>query len=183
MAVVERIEPAVHHRHPAGVRRQVLGVADPSMAEKMARVLAARGAERVLVVHGDDGLDELTTTTKSKIWQVSGGEVVDFELDPTDFGIKLVDQEVLVGGDAHFNAEVARSVFANQTSGNLGAVRDIVVLNAAAGVVTYELAKDSSRSDLDPSVRFQDAIERVTRTLESGAAAAKLSDWITATQR
>ena len=168
--------------NPAQPIATSLGVANASVAPLLAGEMAARN-RTALVFRGNDGLDELTTTDKSRIWQVSGGEVAEFQLDPRDFGISLVDQEVLVGGDAHFNAEVTRSVFANDTSGNLGAIRDIVALNAAAGVVTYELAKDASRSDVELNLRFADALERVTRAIESGAASAKLSDWITATQR
>jgi anthranilate phosphoribosyltransferase len=168
--------------NPAQPIATSLGVANASVAPLLAGEMAARN-RTALVFRGNDGLDELTTTDKSRIWQVSGGEVAEFQLDPRDFGISLVDQEVLVGGDAHFNAEVTRSVFANDTSGNLGAIRDIVALNAAAGVVTYELAKDASRSDVELNLRFSDALERVTRAIESGAASAKLSEWITATQR
>jgi anthranilate phosphoribosyltransferase len=117
--------------NPAGVRRQVVGVADAGMAERMARVLASRGAERVLVVHGDDGLDELTTTTTSSIVEVIGDEVRRTTVDPTALGLSLVAPEALVGGDAAANAAVARSVLA----GDDGPVHDIVVLNAAAGLV------------------------------------------------
>ncbi|MFM5905029.1 MAG: anthranilate phosphoribosyltransferase [Micrococcales bacterium] len=168
--------------NPAQPIATSLGVANPEVAPLLAGEMAARN-RTALVFRGNDGLDELSTTTTSKIWQVSGGEVVEMEIDPRKFGIQLVEQEVLVGGDAHFNAEVARSVFANRTDGNLGAVRDIVALNAAAGVVTYELAKDSTRSDVEINIRFEDALERVSNALDSGAASAKLSEWIAATQK
>jgi anthranilate phosphoribosyltransferase len=117
--------------NPAGVRRQVVGVADQSMAERMARVLAARGAERALVVHGDDGLDELTTTTTSSIVEVVGDDVRRTVVDPTALGLAPASPAALVGGDAVTNAGVARSVLA----GDEGPVHDIVVLNAAAGLV------------------------------------------------
>ncbi|MBA2282378.1 MAG: anthranilate phosphoribosyltransferase, partial [Acidimicrobiia bacterium] len=100
--------------NPAGVRCQVLGVADASMAEKMVRVLAARGAERVLVVHGDDGLDELTTTTTSSVVALAGGDVTRFAVDPEALGFPLVAPADLVGGDAAANADVARRVFAGK---------------------------------------------------------------------
>ena len=80
------------------------------------------------------------------------------------------------------NAEIANKLFGGVTSGNFAAIRDIVILNAAGGVVAYELAKDASRVDVDLDVRFEDAIARVTRALDSGAAKAKLNEWIAATQ-
>lgn len=124
--------------NPAGVRRQVVGVADPAMAERMVRVLAARGSERALVVHGDDGLDELTTTTTSVVIEVVDGAVRRTTVDPTALGFALVDPAALVGGDAAVNAAVARSVFA----GEAGPARDVVVLNAAAGLVAAGAADD-----------------------------------------
>jgi anthranilate phosphoribosyltransferase len=167
--------------NPAQPIATSLGVANASIAPLMAAEMAARG-RTALVFRGNDGLDELTTTDDSQIWQVSGGDVVEFSLDPRKFGLKRAEREQLIGADPHHNAQVARDLFDNITDGNLGAIRDIVVLNAAAGVVTYELAKDATRSDVDLDVRFEDAIERVIRALESGAARAKLSQWIAATQ-
>lgn len=167
--------------NPAQPIATSLGVANAGIAPLMAAELAARG-RTALVFRGDDGLDELTTTADSQIWQVSGGEVAKFTLDPRKFGLARADREQLIGADPHHNAQVARDLFDNNTDGNLGAVRDIVVLNAAAGVVTYELAKDSTRSDVDLDLRFADAVERVTRALDSGEARAKLSQWIAATQ-
>jgi anthranilate phosphoribosyltransferase len=116
--------------NPAGVRRQVVGVADPAMAERVARVLVARGSERALVVHGDDGLDELTTTTTSTVVEVVGGEAVRTTVDPAALGLALAEPASLVGGDAEANARVARSVLA----GEPGPALDVVLLNAAAGL-------------------------------------------------
>ena len=167
--------------NPAQPIATSLGVANAVVAPLIAAEMAARG-RTALVFRGNDGLDELTTTGSSKIWQVSGGEVSVQELNPADFGIKLVNHEVLLGGDAHFNAQVTRDLFDGNTDGNLGAVRDIVLLNAAAGLVSYQLAKDSSRADVELNVRFADALQTVTTALDSGAARAKLSEWIAATQ-
>jgi len=167
--------------NPAQPIATSLGVANASVAPLMAAEMAARN-RTALVFRGSDGLDELTTTGTSHIWQVSGGAVTEFTLDPRDFGMDLAKQEQLVGGDPHFNAQVARDLFEGSTDGNLLAVRDIVVLNAAAGVVSYELAKDASRADVSIDVRFQDAIDRVGAALDSGAARAKLSEWVAATQ-
>lgn len=124
--------------NPAGVRRQVVGVADPAMAERMARVLAARGAERVLVVHGDDGLDELTTTTTSTVVELIDGDVRTSTVDPAALGFARAEPAALTGGDAAANGEVAKRVLA----GEPGPARDVVVLNAAAGLVVAGVADD-----------------------------------------
>ena len=172
--------------NPAQPVATSLGVANAAIAPLVAAEMAARG-RTALVFRGEDGLDELTTTAKSKIWQVSGGEVREFTLDPRDFGINFVDVEALVGGDAHFNAQVARDVFSGNSSQNdpayvakLAAATDIVKLNAAAGVVAYQLAHDSSRADVDLNLRFEDALATVDAALRSGAAQAKLTEWINA---
>ena len=156
-----------------------LGVANMSIAPLMASELAARGRTG-LVFRGNDGLDELTTTANSDIWQVSGGVVTPQELNPAKLGLAKAQIADLIGGDAEFNAQVARDLFAGKTSGNLGAIKDIVMLNAAGGVVSYQMAKDSSKADVDLLLRFQDALELVATTLESGAAEAKLADWVAA---
>jgi anthranilate phosphoribosyltransferase len=156
-----------------------LGVANISIAPLMASELAARGRTG-LVFRGNDGLDELTTTSNNDIWQVSGGVVTPQVLNPVKLGLAKAQISDLIGGDAEFNAQVARDLFAGKTSGNLGAIKDIVMLNAAGGVVSYQMAKDSSKADVDLMVRFQDALEQVAQTLESGAAEAKLADWVAA---
>lgn len=117
--------------NPARVARQVVGLADARMAERMLGVLAAHGARHVLVVHGGDGLDELTTTGPSSVWELRDGEVRSFELDPAaSFGLARVEGDALRGGPPARNAELARAVLA----GEAGPHRDIVVLNAAAGL-------------------------------------------------
>jgi anthranilate phosphoribosyltransferase len=167
--------------NPAQPIATSLGVANASVAPLMAAELAAR-SRTALVFRGEDGLDELTTTTTSRVWEVADGSVREYSIDPRDFGISFAKRETLIGGDAQFNAKVARDLLEGRTDGNLGAVRDIVVLNAAAGVVAYELAKDSSRLEVSLNQRFAQAVERVTAALESGAAREKLSAWIAATQ-
>jgi len=105
------------------------------------------------------------------------------ELNPVKLGLNRAQTTELIGGDAKFNAQVARDLFARKTDGNLGAVRDIVLLNAAGGVVSYQMAKDSSKADVDLMVRFQDALQLVTTALDSGAAEVKLAEWITASSQ
>lgn len=117
--------------NPARVRRQVVGVSDPRMAERMLRVLVANGSERPLVVFGHDGLDELTTTTTSTLMSWEDGEVRTQEVDATAFGLAPAQPADLLGGDATVNAEAAHRVLA----GDAGPHRDIVVLNAGAGLL------------------------------------------------
>lgn len=166
--------------NPAQPIATSLGVANRQIAPLMASELAARGRS-ALVFRGNDGLDELSTTTKNEIWQVVRGEVSPSELNPVKLGLKKAEISELIGGDAAHNAQVARDLFAGKTNGNLGAVRDIVILNAAGGVVSYEFAKDNSRADVDLELRFTDAIQKVTTALESGAGEAKLTEWVAAT--
>jgi anthranilate phosphoribosyltransferase len=121
--------------NPARVRRQVVGVSDPEMANKMAGVLEANGAVHTLVVYGHDGLDELTTTTTSTVLELDAEHgdrtVRSYVVDPGQLGLRTAHGGELVGDDAATNADLARRVL----GGEPGAHRDIVVLNAAAGLV------------------------------------------------
>jgi anthranilate phosphoribosyltransferase len=116
--------------HPARVRRQVIGVSDARLAPTVVGVLRARGATRALVVHGHDGVDELTTTGASTVHELRDGEVRTYELRPGDVGLDTVPPDRVAGGDPATNAAIARRVLA----GEPGPHRDIVVLNAAAGL-------------------------------------------------
>jgi anthranilate phosphoribosyltransferase len=117
--------------NPARVRRQVLGVSDPAMAEKVAGVLLARGAERALVVHGHDGLDELTTLTTSSVIELRDGELRRYTVDPVELGVRHDDPGALRGGDVSMNVDLTRRVLDGERIGQ----RDVVLLNAAAGLV------------------------------------------------
>ena len=154
-----------------------LGVANASLAPLLAAEMAARG-RTALVFRGNDGLDELTTTDSSVIWQVSGGEVREFELEPQDFGLPRATPDDLVGGDASVNAQVAKDLFAGVGSDR---VRDIVMLNAAGGLVAYQLAKNPESANSDLNERIDAALKTVHTALESGAAAEKLAAWVSAT--
>jgi len=125
--------------NPARVRRQVVGVGDPAMAEKMARVLVAGGATHVVVVHGADGLDELSTTGPSVMYEWTAGGSGDVErttVDPAALGLPPAALADLLGGDADTNAKAALRVLA----GDPGPQRDVVLLNAAAGLVVADVA-------------------------------------------
>jgi anthranilate phosphoribosyltransferase len=156
--------------NPAQPGAQAIGCADPRMAGVMAEVFAARGVS-ALVVRGDDGLDELTTATTSRIWRVLGGSVTESVLDPARFGIPASGAETLRGGDAAFNAAAVRDLLA----GRPGPVRDAVLLNAAAALVA--LAADSTPLDDGIAAGLLTAADAV----DSGAAAAVLDRWVAAT--
>lgn len=164
--------------NPAQPIATSLGVANESVAPLMAEEVAKRGRS-ALVFRGSDGLDELTTTGPSTIWQVSGGEVHQDSFDPASLGIGRATLGDLLGGDAQHNAHVAKSLFEDQTA---GPISDIVCLNAAAGIVSYRLAKDPSQLEKSLQVRFQDAFEEARAALLNGNAAKKLSTWMSATQ-
>jgi len=157
--------------NPARVRRQVLGVSDPRMAEKMAGVLEARGAERALVVYGHDGLDELTTTTTSTILELADGEVRTYVVDPAGLGLAPATPDELKGGDAATNAELARRIL----DGEPGPHRDLVVLNAAAGLVAAGVAGDlpaavqSAAAAIDQG-RAGEGLERLVLTSQAAKA-------------
>lgn len=146
--------------HPGRVRRQVLGVADPARVEVIAEVLAARGAEHSLVVHGHDGLDELTTTDVSTVLTVRDGTVTRSEFTPEEVGLARRGVDEIAVGDPRQNAEIARRVL----DGAPGAHRDLVLLNAGAGLVVAGIAADLS-----------DGVERAAAAVDSGAASDRLA--------
>jgi anthranilate phosphoribosyltransferase len=152
--------------NPARPAAGLVGCADPRLAPVIAGVLAGRGSS-ALVVRGDDGLDEITTTTTTTVWAVSGGQVRTATLDPADLGVPRASTEDLRGGDAACNAEVARALFA----GRPGPVRDAVLLNAAAAVAAHT----GLTGDLGADLRA--GHERVAKAVDSGAAAELLTRW------
>jgi anthranilate phosphoribosyltransferase len=158
--------------NPARAGHQALGVADPRMAPIMAGVLAERGTS-ALVFRGDDGLDELTVSTTSRVWIVRDGTVTEETLDPRDVGIGYSPIESLRGGDAAHNAEVARKLLAGET----GPVRDAVVLNSAAALVALEPGEGPLAEQLAA------AAVRATESIDSGRAQAVLEKWVATTRR
>ncbi|HEX3196069.1 MAG TPA: anthranilate phosphoribosyltransferase, partial [Propionibacteriaceae bacterium] len=125
------------------------------------------------VVHGGDGLDELTTTTSSTVWVYADGDVERMELDPLHLGLPRATIADLVGGDAGANAEVVRKLVA----GEPGPIRDVVALNAAAALVAYG-KPTATRLEED----FAQELGRAQEAIESGAAQIKLQEWVEATQ-
>ncbi|MFF2369286.1 anthranilate phosphoribosyltransferase [Agromyces sp. NPDC058110] len=164
--------------NPARPEASAVGVAHLDRVPLIVGVFQTRGAT-ALVFRGDDGLDELTTTGHSHVWEVSRGTVKEHDLDPRDLGIARAKIDQLKGGDAASNAAVVHRVFAGET----GPVRDIVVLNAAAGLVSFQLAKDPSQVQRSILDRFAEQMVVAAETIDSGAAARKLDEWIAATER
>jgi anthranilate phosphoribosyltransferase len=151
--------------NPARVRRQAVGVSDETMATKMLGTLRALGADRAMVFHGDDGLDELTTTTTSTVHELADGRLRTFTVDPLDVGINRADGAALAGGDAATNAAAVESVLA----GDKGPHRDIALLNAAAALVVAGVAASLAAgveigADAIASGRARAALDRLVAT-------------------
>lgn len=163
--------------NPARPEASAVGVASLDRVPLFVGVFQTRGAT-ALVFRGDDGLDELSTTGHSHVWEVSRGLVTEHDIDPRELGIRRAKMSDLVGGDAAHNAAVVRSVFAGET----GPVRDIVLLNAAAGLVAFDLANDPSQVQVAILDRFRTKMAVAAETIDSGAATAKLAQWVAATQ-
>jgi anthranilate phosphoribosyltransferase len=158
--------------NPAQPRAQAVGVSDSRMAPVMAGVLARRGAS-ALVFRGDDGLDELSTGATSTVWAVRDGEVREERVDPAELGLPAASIDALRGGDAARNADVARRFLAGET----GAVRDAVLLNAAAALVA--LGGVDGRPVTE---QLAPALEQAADAVDSGAAQQALDGWIEASR-
>ncbi|WP_165065148.1 anthranilate phosphoribosyltransferase [Marisediminicola senii] len=164
--------------NPARPEASAVGVAHLDKVPLIVGVFRTRGAT-ALVFRGDDGLDELTTTGHSHIWEISRGAVTEHDLDPRDLGIARARIEDLVGGDPEHNAAIARATLAGES----GPVRDIVLLNAAAGLVAWNLARNPEEGRTPILDRFAASMAVAAATVDSGAAIAKLDEWVAATNR
>jgi anthranilate phosphoribosyltransferase len=154
--------------NPLGVRRQLVGVYTAELVEPLARALAALGAEAALVVHGEDGLDEITTTAPTRAARLHAGHVEALRLDAAELGITRARREQLAGGDAAENAAIVRRVLA----GEPGPARDVVLVNAAAALWIAGAAPD-----------WRAGFERAGASLDSGAARARLEALVEASRR
>jgi anthranilate phosphoribosyltransferase len=157
--------------NPARPAAQAIGCADLAMAPVMAGVFARRGVD-AWVFRGDDGLDELTTTTTSQVWAVHEGQVVQETIDPSSLGVPVGTAEGLRGGDATHNADVVRRLLA----GERGPVRDAVVLNAGAALAVHAAEPGTLHE------RLAAGIVRADAALDTGAARATLDRWVAATE-
>ena len=154
--------------NPAGARRQVIGVYSAALTETLAGVLATLGAERAYVVHGADGLDEMTLTGPTKVSELKDGAVSTYRVSPGEVGLGQVRAAALKGGDADSNAAITLSVL----KGAEGPARDIVLLNAAAAIVAGGKASD-----------LREGVQVAAEAIDSGRAMAKLEALIEASNR
>jgi anthranilate phosphoribosyltransferase len=147
--------------NPAGARRQLLGVYTDTLVRRVAEVLNELGSERAWVVHGRDGLDELTVFAKSHVAELDRGQIREFELDPASLGLAHTDRAGVAGGDAPANAARIRAILA----GEKGAARDIVLLNAGAALVVAGVV---------PAI--EEGVKRAAEAIDSGRARQKLEE-------
>jgi anthranilate phosphoribosyltransferase len=147
--------------NPAGAKRQLLGVFADRLTDTLAEVLGSLGAEDIMVVHGEDGLDEITISDGTKVSRWKGGRVETFYITPEDFGFRKADVQSLSGGDKNENARILRSLF----NGEKGPKRDVVLMNTAAALVVADKAKD-----------FADALLLASEVIDSGRATQKLQE-------
>lgn len=145
--------------NPAGVKRQIVGVFARPWIEPLATVLGALGSERAIVVHGSDGLDEITTSGPTFVAELSDGKVKTYEIKPEDVGLKRAKPEELRGGGAMHNAEALRGVLAAKS----GAFRDVALLNAAAALLVADKAKS-----------LKEGLELAAKSVDTGAARKRL---------
>jgi anthranilate phosphoribosyltransferase len=163
--------------NPGRVPAAAVGCADARMAPVMAGVLAGRG-DTALVFRGDDGLDELTTTTTSSVWVAAEQAVVPASVDPAELGIAPVAPQALRGGSPPFNAEVVREVLA----GRGGGVRDAVLLNAAAAIAAYDGFGIADVEGAGLAAVLRPALADAAAAVDSGGAADVLQRWVSASR-
>ena len=145
--------------NPAGVKRQMIGVFSRQWTQPLAQVLKNLGAESVWVVHGSDGLDEITTSGPTAVSALQNGEIKSFEISPEDLGLRRVKPEALRGGEAAENAAAVKNVLEGKPS----AFRDVALLNAAAALVVAGKAKD-----------LKDGLHAAAHSVDSGEAEGRL---------
>jgi anthranilate phosphoribosyltransferase len=146
--------------NPANASAQVVGVYSAELVEKLAGALSMLGLRRAMVVHGNDGLDEITITDSTRVAEVRDGRVRTFEITPEEFGLPRASMTDILGGNAEDNAAIIRAILSGEKSPR----RDIVLLNAAAGLVTGGKAKE-----------LAEALPLAAASIDSGAALAKLN--------
>jgi anthranilate phosphoribosyltransferase len=154
--------------NPAGAQSQLLGVFEESLAMKMAQVLCFLGCQHALVVHGEDGLDEITLGGKTTVCELKGEEISRYYIDPEDFGFPRTGLSSLRGGPPQENADILKRVL----RGEKGPYRDIVLVNAAATLVAGDLAKD-----------LEEGVRLASEAIDNGRAMEKLEGLITLSQQ
>lgn len=154
--------------NPAGAKRQLIGVFSADLTEPLANVLKGLGSLHCMIVHGEDGLDEITVTGKTKVSELKNGEVVTYTISPEDFGLSIANPEALLGAGPEENARIARQILA----GELGAKRDIVTLNAGATIYVSGLVET-----------LEEGIKKAQQIIDSGEALQKLESFVDWTSR
>lgn len=153
--------------NPAGAKSQLIGVADPLAAPNMAQALGILGSQRALIVHGEDGMDEITIAGATRIWELSGGAVSEYAITPESLGLQRASIDAIRAPDATQSAATLRAVI----DGKPGAARDITLLNAAAALLAANKA---------PSP--QDGIAAAAQSIDDGSAQRRLNEFITLSQ-
>lgn len=154
--------------NPAQANHQVLGVYDEGLTETLANVLNNLGAKKAFVVHGMDGLDEITITTKTKVSELSNEKIKTFYVEPKDFGIKQASLELIKGGSIKDNVRIVKDVL----EGKNGPHQDVVLMNASSALVVGGIAKD-----------FKEGVKLAKKSIESGKAKTKLENLIELTNK
>ncbi|GHD59093.1 anthranilate phosphoribosyltransferase [Jeongeupia chitinilytica] len=149
--------------NPAGADNQLMGVFHPDLVGIQARVLKQLGSKHVMIVHGCDGLDEITLSGNTSVAELKDGDITEYQLDPRQYGFERCDIKALHAGDAQQSADIIHRVLANET----GPARDIVLLNAGAAIYTANIA-----------VTLEDGINAAHEAIASGAARTKLAELV-----
>ncbi len=155
--------------NPAGARRQLVGVFGGAYVRPVAEALRSLGAEKALVVHGTDGMDEITVTDKTLVAEVRDGEIEEYEISPEDFGLSRHAPDGLLGGDAHLNARILRDILSGEET---GAARDVILLNAGAAIYVAGETKT-----------IEEGVSLAAESIGSGAAERALEDFVHTTRR
>jgi anthranilate phosphoribosyltransferase len=155
--------------NPAGAKRQLVGVFGSAYVRPVAEALRSLGARKALVVHGMDGMDEITVTDRTLVAEVGEAGIEEYEISPKDFGLSRHAPDGLLGGDAHLNARILRDVLSGAET---GAARDVVLLNAGAAIYVAGEAE-----------AIDEGVRQASETIGSGAAHRALEDFVHTTRR
>ena len=153
--------------NPAGAERQVIGVADPTVARRMAEALGRLGSHKALVVHGKDGIDEISVSDRTSVWSLENGEVIESDVSPEELGFRRAPIESVQIDSPESSAAMARGVL----SGETGPPRDVVLMNAAAALVAADMAGN-----------LVEGVELAARSIDHGRALSKLNDLVELSQ-
>jgi anthranilate phosphoribosyltransferase len=153
--------------NPAGARSQVLGIADGALGEKMGRVLQHLGCQHALVVHGEDGLDEISISAPTQIWELKGDNIYSYSVTPEDLGLTRASSDAILGGSAEENVAAMNRVL----SGEQGPHRDVVLLNAAAALAAGDSVKN-----------LHQGVMQASESIESGRAMEKFQSLVELSQ-